>query len=59
MDKFEKLLASYDPVDVKYKSLFADKDKPAVRSADKHLFSFVPTREECKRILSEPFNKLN
>lgn len=47
MDNFDKLLASYDPIDYMY-TVF---EKPNQNEYEnKRMFSFIPTEEECKRI---------
>ena len=49
----EKLLASYDLVDVEYKSRFKEEEK----GERLKLFSFIPTREEAEEIFC--IKKLN
>lgn len=47
---FEELIASYDPIDVKYRELFIKDCIPVPRKIDPKYMSFIPTVEEVEKI---------
>lgn len=44
----EELIASYDPIDVKYRERFIKDCIPVPREIDPKYMSFIPTRESKK-----------
>lgn len=55
---FDELLASYDERDREFKKRFIRKDKSKVRPVNSHYFAFIPTKEECEKILLDPLRRL-
>lgn len=50
----DELLASYDPIDVKFMEQFRDGYIPIHREIDPKYLSFIPTKEEVEKILVIP-----
>lgn len=67
---FDELLASYDPIDLEYRTRFHDPDEwyPGVEDRGGKIFtgrtikasymSFIPDREEVEKLLLEPLRRL-
>ena len=50
----DKLLSSYDSVDVAYRAKFKDADTSVCEKTMDKYFSFIPNKEEAERILLKP-----
>ena len=62
MNKIDEILASYDPIDMKYESHFPIEQESIEeiikQRYDSKYFSFIPTVEEVERIFLEPLKNI-